>query len=135
VALSQSFLYLSKINGKFEKRYYATDTIKFKLEGAFQSTRGSIQSFTDSSFYIHDTEILLKDIEYIDIDRGFIGAKLIVAGIALPLIDIINQSYPPDARILYISGGLIVSAFIIRLFQSKNFIPGKNHKLDIILDD
>ena len=134
-SIAQSFIYLKKVGGNFERRIYINDTIRFKLKGDDYFTRGGIELLTDSSFYVYNTEVLLKDIEAVDVNRGFLGMKVLIAGLLLPAIDIMNQSYPPSEEILKISGGLIGVAVLLAIFRKRYFKPDKkNHKMKIILD-
>lgn len=140
---AQSHLYMNALGKPFQLRIYEEEYIKFRFEGDKNFTSGIIESFTDSGFYIHETHVLLSDIERFDIRGKNFGiwsfrsspGKLMIAGLFFPLIDIINHNSPPAPNTLLISGILFTSGIVMKSIQRKYFIPGPRNKVSIILDE
>jgi len=115
--------------------------IKFKLSGDSYYTTGRIQYISDSSFKVYETNILIKDIETIDLNPQinsssiFSGAsgKVIIAGLFLPVIDLINQGDPPTPAIWTVSGSIVLAGFLLKLIENRKFYPArKNCSISII---
>ncbi len=114
--------------------------MRFQLKNETNWINGTIEGFTDSSFLIHETEVMLNDISVIDI-RGknhstwsfkSSPGKLIFAGLAFPIVDMLNQRQVVTPGILIISGGLIVAGIVMKAIERKEFSPGDRNRIRII---
>jgi len=134
------YLYLSKVGGSFEAKYYLQDRIALKHIGSDFISIGIITKLTDTSLFLFDTEMLFDSIAEIDIrgkhfkGRNFsrITGKLMVAGVGLPLIDIINQKQMTSGSMLVIGGAIVASGVILQVISRKKFVPGGEYKMQVI---
>lgn len=134
------YLYLSKVGGGFEAKYYLQDRIALRHVGSDFVSIGTISKLTDSSLFLFNTEVLFDSIAEIDLrgkhfkGRNFtpMTGKLMVAGVGLPLIDIINQKQMTSGSMLVIGGAIVASGVILQLISRKKFVPGPGYKMQVI---
>jgi hypothetical protein len=139
-AIAQSHIYLSKIGKEWRVRYYTGDKIKFKLDKSEQFSFGTIQGFTDSSFIVSNTPIKIRDVAVIDIAGKSTGtwnfhslpSKIMIAGIAYPLISMINSRGNLDTGPAITGASMIAGGLIARLLINTNFKIGDKKRATII---
>lgn len=139
-ASDNPYLLLTKIGSGFQLRIEQYEELTFRLKDEEYFVSGIIEDFTDSSFYVYETEIPLREIAEIDIRnknhsiwsfRSSPG-KLVTAGIMLMTMDLLNQREKISKKISIISGSLILAGVIMKIAERKYFAPGKRNKLHII---
>lgn len=147
LACSQSFLYLKKLGGKKAVTYNTGDEIRFQLKDDEHFTQGTIESFGEDHFVIHETIVKLTDIYRYDI-RGissnnfnykFSSNTLFFAGGILPLAELVNQQVSGSGEnkgihgsVWTASGLLVVGGLLLRWLEPKYFKPGWKRKATII---
>ncbi|MEM9327189.1 MAG: hypothetical protein AAGA85_16090 [Bacteroidota bacterium] len=144
---AQAFLYLKKLGGKQEVKFFKGEEIRFQLRGDEYFVSGQIEGFGVEAFIVHGTEVSLKDVDRYDIrnkrtsgfDYQTSSAVMLTAGIALPLVDLGNQ-FIVEGRdrvrlhpsIIITSASLIVGSFIIRWLEPRYFVPGRKKRAIIV---
>jgi len=146
-AIAQRSLYLKKVGSTRFLRYRVHEDIKFQLKDQDNFTTGQITSLTDSSFVVHETEILLADINSIDIRnksalsmglRGS-GNTFFMASILLPLADFTNRTVVsgeeasmPHESVMVATLGLVSLGIACKVLAPKVFEIGPKRKLVVI---
>lgn len=144
---SQSFLYLKKLNGRMAIRYELNDEIRFQLKGEQQFVTGTIESFGEAHFVVHETVVPLGSIARYDIrDKPYFSFNyeasshtLIAAGVLLPLAEVVNQQVQDFGQspslhrsVLIGSLSLMAGGLLLKWLAPKYFKPGFKRKAVII---
>lgn len=147
LASSQSYLYLKKSGGKQAVIFKAGDEIRFQLQDDKYFTQGTIESFGEDHFVIHETVVKLSDVFRYDIrgisnnnfNYSFSSNTLIVAGGLLPLAELANQQVSGSGgsrgihgSVWTASGILVAGGLILKWLEPKYFKPGWKKKATII---
>ena len=142
-AQETEMLILEKLGTKKRTVYRVGEEIILKRKGDSKEFRGTILEFYDSTFVVEDVYVDLSDIQYIKTvhTEGFLspsnGPKLIVAGVALLLIDQLNHTviqgndFRIPQEIAIASGALIVAGVFWTSLKYRKFKPGNNRRIRI----
>ncbi len=143
----QPFLYLKKLGGRREVRFFSGEEIRFQLKGDPYFVSGPIEGFGDDYFVVFGTEVYLKDIDRFDIKGKNVSwfsfrsspGKLMMAGLALPIVDVGNQLITEKEgkvnlhpSVIIVSAALITASIILRLIEPKYFVLGEKRKAVIV---
>lgn len=138
-------LVLERLGRKKRIIYQLGDEIILKLKNGTHEFKGTITEFFDSTLVIENIYVPLKEIQYIKTvhTHGFFspsnGPKLIVAGVALLLIDQLNHTviqgndFRIPKEIAIASGTLVAVGIFWTTLKYRKFKPGKNRRIRIVL--
>lgn len=139
--VAQSHIYLSIIGKQgWRVRFFKNDRIKFKMDKSDQYSFGVIQGFTDSTFVVSDTHIKIKEVEIINIKGKSTSTwnfhslpdKIIIAGVAYPLIAVANSRGKLNQGPAIAGGAMIAAGFLGKLFIGTDFKVGDKRRATII---
>ncbi|MEO1053837.1 MAG: hypothetical protein AAFX87_24580 [Bacteroidota bacterium] len=143
---AQKFLALRKAGSASIVKFYTGERIRFRLTGERDFNTALIKGFGYNTVKFHYYEIHVSEIVEIDTRgksfsqfnfRGGAG-KLIVAGIAFPLVDAFNRSvvqgqdFSISRKALPVTGGLIGAAVLLKLIEKKKFKLGRKYIIEVI---
>ena len=144
MAQGTDMLILEKLGTKKRAVYMPGDGITLKLKEDKRRFSGTITALYDSTIVIDENIYVgISDIHYVRTEhtRGFLspsnGPKLIIAGVALFLIDQLNHTliqgndFRVPTEIAIASGALIVTGAVWTSFRYRKFKPGKNRRIRI----
>ncbi len=124
---------------KVIQRYLPGDDIRLKIKGNDQIINSYVNNLTDTSVFVHTTNIPFENIERLYFRRANfvnrLGAYLIVAGTGLFLIDqinvvLVNGDNPNiDAGVAKASIGMVVIGFPMMLIKKKYVTPSYKFRL------
>ena len=138
-----SYLHLDRPGFKNDLAYYNGDEITFRMKWEKSDRHDKILGFTDSTILFNSYEVDIHDLSYVKTENtsGFLspsnGPKLIIAGLALPLVDMLNYSvvqgneYRPDHGVFLVSGALVATGLFWTSLRFQKFRPGKSRKIMI----
>ena len=134
-------LILERTGSRNRITYTIGDVIILKLKGEDFEIRDEITNIDDSILFLSEFFIPVSSIKYIKTvhKRGFLspsnGPKLMIAGGALILIDIFNQTviqgdpYQYNKGVTITSASLIAAGGILMSLKYRKFKPGKNRRI------
>lgn len=134
-------LILEKLGTKKRITYTLGDEIILKLHNSNYEIREDILDIGDSVIMLSKGPVFIHDIKYVKTihTNGFLspsnGPKLILAGAALFLFDIVNQSliqgedFQINEGITIVSASLIGAGVILMSFKYRKFKPGRNKRI------
>ncbi|HLF34208.1 MAG TPA: hypothetical protein VI583_08220 [Cyclobacteriaceae bacterium] len=123
--------------------YFKGDEIVFRMKWESFNRHDKIIGFSDSSILFYSYDVPVKDIAFVrtEHNNGLLspsnGPKLILAGFALPVIDILNYSalqgnnFQADEGLLIVSGSLIAAGLFWTSLRYHQFRPGNTRKIRI----
>jgi hypothetical protein len=141
VGQEAKFLILEKVGSKHRITYTIGDRIIMKLKGEDFEIRDEISDIEDSILFLSDFFIHVSNIEYVKTvhTRGFLspsnGPKLMIAGGALIVFDLLNQtlilneSYQLTKGVAITSASLVGFGGLLMSFKYRKFKPGKNKRI------
>lgn len=141
IASAQKFLALDKPAGREKRlRFFEGDRLTFRLKNDPTRYSGIITHLEDQSLYIGDTRVLLSDIDAITIrnrykDSGILNSApfiLPLAGLIYFAADGLNPGSKISSGTYIVSGSLIGTGVIIKLFQKKTYRIDGTRRLKII---
>jgi hypothetical protein len=139
----ERYLVLDRPGKKKDISYFPSDKIIFRMKWEKFNRHDKIVDFTDSTIIFDSYEVVVKDIDFVRTTRsnGFFspsnGPKLIIAGLALPLVDYINykvvegNDYVPNQAVMIVSGCLISVGAIWTSLRFNKFRTEGNRKIII----
>jgi len=134
-------LILEKLGTKKRITYTLGDQIILKLKNSNFEIREDILDIGDSVILLSNGPIFIHDIKYVKTlhTNGFLspgnGPKLMIAGVALFLFDIINQTliqgedFSISTGVTIVSASLVGAGAILMSFKYRKFKPGKNKRI------
>ncbi len=136
---AQKFLVLEKAGSKKRHQYFVGDEIAYKIKGEKGVRRDIITNLLANAVMFDRGYITIQEIEYVVIKKhwGIVstdgGGKLMIAGAALFLLNLMNTQSPGiDPKSLSAPGALIVLGGIILAASSKKFRPGRKRKIKML---
>jgi hypothetical protein len=141
---SQKFLALEKHGRVKRLRFFVNDNISVRLNGEKFFRNGSIEEFTDSSFFLNGENILLKRINAVHVSKTKGGHALLrqlafylpaggafILGLAAANSAINNESPLLPKNTLYTAGGMVVTGLLLYPLTFRVYRTGR-HPLKII---
>ena len=140
-------LILEKLGRKHRIIYQLGDEIILKQKNDPNEFRGIITEFYHSTLVVENIYVPLDAIQYVKTvhTSGFLspsnGPKLIIAGVALFLIDQLNHTviqgndFRVPKGIAIASGTLVAVGVFWTSLKYRKFKPGKNKRIRIVLDE
>lgn len=139
------FLVLEKPGRKKRIKFYPGDELTFKLKNSDLQITGTILDLYDSLILFADSYVKPEEIDYVKLERveGFLspsnGPKLVIAGVALFIIDQLNYSLLQGNKIRFdkeiactslamITGGITWTSLRFTRFRNKG-----NRRIRIVI--
>ena len=134
-------LILEKVGSKHRITYTVGDVIILKIKGEDFEIRDEITDIADSVLFLRDFFIPVNSILYVKTvhSKGFLspsnGPKLMIAGAALFLVDVINQTliqgvtYDMKKGVVITGASLIGAGGLLMSFKYRKFKAGKNKRI------
>ncbi len=143
----QQFLYLKKLGGKREVRFFRGEEIRFQLKGDPHFVTGTIEDFGENYLVVFGTEVYLENIARIDIKSKKVSwfsfesstGTMLMAGLALPIVDVANQLITEKEgkvnlhpSVIIVSAVLVTASLILKLLEPKYFVLGEKRTAVIV---
>jgi hypothetical protein len=141
IAQQTKLLILDKPGSRHRITYEVGDWIILKLRGEDFEIRDQISDIADSVLFLTDFFIPVNSIHYIKTvhTKGLLspsnGPKLMIAGGALFVIDVLNQTLIRNSTYQFSKGVTIASASLVGFggllmtFKYRKFRPGKKRRI------
>jgi hypothetical protein len=138
-------LRLDRPGSRRDITYFKGEEIVFRMSWENFNRHDKITGFSDSSILFNSYDVSVSDIAFVRTEHfnGLLspsnGPKLILAGLALPVIDFLNNSalegnnFQADEGLLIVSGSLIATGLFWTSLRYHKFRPGKIRKIRIVV--